>query len=112
MTANVAPLRSAAFIWDFMLFAPYVRSARNPAARNADAIRSAALPENELLRLAAGAEFVTVSRFQTNTLVYLPSQDTFYFASPTALLAGDCPDKTVLVGQFVSYRKRKSLQMH
>lgn len=51
--------------------------------------------------LAAGAEFVTVSRFQTHTLVYLPSQDTFYFASPATLLAGDCPDKTVLVGQFV-----------
>ena len=51
--------------------------------------------------LAAGAEFVTLSRFQGHTLVYLPVRDTFYFASPSALLAPDCPEKTVLLGQFV-----------
>ena len=51
--------------------------------------------------LAAGAEIVTINWFQGLTLVYLPERDTFYFASPSVLLAPDCPEKTVLLGQFV-----------
>ena len=51
--------------------------------------------------LALGGEFVTLGKYRGNTLVYLPSHDTFYFAAPPALLSQECPDGTVLLGQFV-----------
>jgi hypothetical protein len=51
--------------------------------------------------LAHGGEFVTLGKYRGNTLVYLPSHDTFYFAAPPALLSQECPDGTVLLGQFV-----------
>ena len=50
---------------------------------------------------ALGGEFITIGKYKGNTLVYIYSSDTFYFASPAALLSQDCPDSTVLVGQFV-----------
>lgn len=51
--------------------------------------------------LAQGAEWITVGRYGNATLVYLPSQDAFYQASPAAMLSPQCPDKTVFVGQFI-----------
>jgi hypothetical protein len=51
--------------------------------------------------LAMGGEFVTISKYKGNTLVFIPSHDNFYFASPPALLSQECPDSTVLLGQFV-----------
>jgi hypothetical protein len=32
--------------------------------------------------LALGGEFVTLGKYKGNTLVYLPSHDSFYFAAP------------------------------
>ena len=46
-------------------------------------------------------EFVTIGKYKGNTLVFIPSHDTFYFASPVALLSQECPDNTVLMGQFI-----------
>jgi len=51
--------------------------------------------------LALGGEFVTLGKYKGNTLVYLPSHDTFYFAAPSVLLSQECPDGTVLLAQFV-----------
>jgi len=51
--------------------------------------------------LAKGAEFITVSKYKGTTLIYLPSQDIFYFAAPNAILSPECSDKTVMLGQFV-----------
>ncbi len=51
--------------------------------------------------LALGSEFITISKYRGNTLVFVPSHDTFFFASPSALLSQECPDNTVLVGQFI-----------
>ena len=51
--------------------------------------------------LALGGEFVTIGKYKGNTLVFIPSHDTFYFASPVALLSQECPDNTVLMGQFI-----------
>ena len=51
--------------------------------------------------LALGSEFVTIGKYKGNTLVFVPSRDTFFFASPSALLSQECPDGTVLVGQFI-----------
>jgi hypothetical protein len=51
--------------------------------------------------LALGGEFVTIGKYKGNTLLFIPSHDTFYFASPPALLSQECPDNTVLVGQFI-----------
>lgn len=51
--------------------------------------------------LAAGAEWLTIGRYDDATLVYLPSQDAFYFASPAAMLSSRCPNRTVVLGQFV-----------
>jgi len=50
---------------------------------------------------ALGSEFVTLGKYKGNTLVFIPSQDIFYFASPSTLLSQECPDSTVLLGQFV-----------
>ena len=50
---------------------------------------------------ALGGEFITIGKYRGNTLVYISSSDTFYFASPAALLSQDCPDSTVLLGQFI-----------
>ena len=50
---------------------------------------------------ALGSEFITIGKYKGNTLVYIPSHDTFYFASPPALLSQECPDSTVFVGQFI-----------
>ena len=33
--------------------------------------------------------------------MYLPAHDMFYYASPDVFLSEECPDKTVLLGQFV-----------
>jgi hypothetical protein len=51
--------------------------------------------------LALGGEFLTLGKYKGNTLVYIPSHDTFYFAAPSALLSQECPDSTVILGQFV-----------
>jgi hypothetical protein len=52
--------------------------------------------------LALGAEIVTIGKYANGaTLVYIPSQDIFYFASPPAMLSPECPEQTVFVGQFV-----------
>lgn len=50
---------------------------------------------------ALGSEFITIGKYKGNTLVFVPSRDTFYFASPAALLSQECPDSTVLMGQFI-----------
>lgn len=50
---------------------------------------------------AMGSEFVTLGKYKGNTLVFIPSHDIFYFASPSTLLSQECPDSTVLLGQFV-----------
>ena len=50
---------------------------------------------------ARNAEWVTIGRYDDSTLVYLPSQDAFYYASPACSLASSCPDKTVFLGPFV-----------
>lgn len=50
---------------------------------------------------AQGAEWVTIGRYGASTVVYLPSQDAYYYASPQAMLAPQCPDKTVFLGQFL-----------
>ncbi len=44
---------------------------------------------------------MTIGKYKGNTLVYIPSLDTFFFASPDALLSQECPDSTVLMGQFI-----------
>ncbi len=52
--------------------------------------------------LAHGAEIITIGKYRGGaTLVYIPSQDTFYFASPSAILSPECPANTVFIGQFV-----------
>ena len=52
--------------------------------------------------LAQGAEIITIGKYSnSNTLIYIPSQDTFYFASPAAVLSPECPEQTIFVGQFV-----------
>lgn len=52
--------------------------------------------------LAHGAEIITIGKYQGGaTLIYIPSQDTFYFASPSAVLSPECPANTIFVGQFV-----------
>jgi hypothetical protein len=52
--------------------------------------------------LALGAEIITIGKYSSGaTLVYIPSQDTFYFASPPAMLSPECPEQTIFVGQFV-----------
>jgi|GEM_PF-5451531 hypothetical protein len=51
--------------------------------------------------LAARSELLTVCKYHNATLVYIPAQDTFYFASPAALLSAECPDATAALGQFV-----------
>ena len=52
--------------------------------------------------LAYGAEIVTIGKYSGGTtLVYIPSQDTFYFASPSVILSQECPEHTIFVGQFV-----------
>ena len=52
--------------------------------------------------LAHGAEIITIGKYSGGaTLIYIPSQDTFYFASPPAVLSPECPEQTIFVGQFV-----------
>jgi hypothetical protein len=52
--------------------------------------------------LAQGAELITIGKYSNGvTLVYIPSQDTFYFASPSVILSPECPEQTIFVGQFV-----------
>lgn len=51
--------------------------------------------------LALGGEFVTIGKYKGNTLIFIPSHDIFYFASPSTLLSQECPDNTVLMGQFI-----------
>jgi hypothetical protein len=52
--------------------------------------------------LAQGAELITIGKYSSgNTLVYIPSQDTFYFASPMVILSPECPEQTIFIGQFV-----------
>lgn len=51
--------------------------------------------------LALGGEFITIGKYRGNTLVFVSSCDTFFFASPSTLLSQECPDGTVLVGQFI-----------
>lgn len=52
--------------------------------------------------LAQGAELITIGKYSNDaTLVYIPSQDTFYFASPAVIISQECPAHTIFVGQFV-----------
>lgn len=51
--------------------------------------------------VAQGAEWVSIGKYDENTLVYVVSQDAFYYASPGCILSADCPPNTVLLGQFV-----------
>ena len=51
--------------------------------------------------VALGGEFITIGKYKGNTLAFIPSHDSFYFASPSTLLSQECPDSTVLIGQFV-----------
>ena len=52
--------------------------------------------------LAAGAEWVTIGRYEeVATLVYVASQDTFYYASPGCILSAKCPRHTIFIGQFI-----------
>ena len=51
--------------------------------------------------IAKAAEWVTVGKYGAATIVYLPSQDAFYYASPASMLSAQCPDRTVFLGQFV-----------
>jgi hypothetical protein len=52
--------------------------------------------------LAQGGEIITIGKYSNNaTLVYIPSHDTFYFASPSVTLSPECPENTIFVGQFV-----------
>jgi len=51
--------------------------------------------------LALGAEWVTIAKYDESTLVYIPSQDSFYYASPACILSQECPRRTVFLGQFV-----------
>ncbi len=50
---------------------------------------------------AQGGEFITIGKYKGNTLIFIPSHDTFYFAAPSALLSQECPNNTVFVGQFI-----------
>lgn len=50
---------------------------------------------------AMGSEFITIGKYGGNTLIFIPSHDTFYFAAPSALLSQECPDNTVFMGQFI-----------
>ena len=53
--------------------------------------------------LAAGAEWVTIGRYDdAGTLVYVASQDAFYYASPGCVLSPTkCPLHTIFLGQFI-----------
>ena len=51
--------------------------------------------------MAKAAEWVTIGKYASSTIIYLPSQDAFYYASPSSMLSPQCPDKTVFLGQFV-----------
>jgi hypothetical protein len=51
--------------------------------------------------LAQGAEWVTIGKYEGITLVFVASQDAFYYASPGCILSAKCPSQTVLLGQFV-----------
>ena len=51
--------------------------------------------------LAAGGEWVTIGRYEESTLVYIPSQDSFYYAAPAVMLSQRCPNHTVFIGQFI-----------
>ena len=47
--------------------------------------------------LALGAEWVTIGKYDEATLVYVPSQDTFYYASPGCILSPRCPHHTIFL---------------
>ena len=51
--------------------------------------------------LASNAEWLTIGKYDESTLVYLPSRDAFYFASPASVLSPRCPNRTVFLGQFI-----------
>ena len=51
--------------------------------------------------LASNAEWLTIGKYDESTLVYIPSQDSFYFASPASTLSPRCPNRTVFLGQFI-----------
>ena len=51
--------------------------------------------------MAKAAEWVTMGKYGGATIVYLPSQDAFYYAAPSSMLNPLCPDRTVFLGQFV-----------
>lgn len=51
---------------------------------------------------AQGSEIITIGKYaHGTTLVYIPSQDTFYFASPSITLSPECPENTIFIAQFV-----------
>ena len=51
--------------------------------------------------MGKSAEFVTVGKYDSSTLIYLPSMDAFYYASPPSMLSQKCGDKTVFLAQYV-----------
>ena len=51
--------------------------------------------------MGKGAEFVTIGKYDSSTVIYLPSMDSFYYAAPPALLSPKCGDKTVFLAQYV-----------
>jgi len=51
--------------------------------------------------MAKGAEWITIGKYKETTIIYLPSMDSFYFASPETMLSPACPDRTVFLTQFV-----------
>ena len=51
--------------------------------------------------LALRAEWVTVGKYGESTLVFVPSQDVFYYAAPGCMLSQEYPNHTIFLGQFV-----------
>jgi len=73
-----------------------------PSVKEAQGKKTGRDPDTFGTWLALGAEWVTIAKYdEDSTLVYIPSQDCFYYASPACLLSPQCPKRTVFLGQFV-----------
>lgn len=62
--------------------------------------------------LAAGSEWVTISKYHGATLVFVASRDSFYHAAPNVVLSPLCPDKTVFIGQFIIEERSPRVLVH
>ena len=52
--------------------------------------------------LAAGSELITIGKYRHGvTMIFIPSRDIFYFASPPVFLSQECPEGSIFIGQFV-----------